>query len=94
MHTATVRSVQSLEILDDRTSWRSRLRSILSISWYNWHKKNEVSKHNNLCRLDDRLLSDVGLYREHGVHNSQSRTNQQQGSPVPVALLAMWMPPV
>jgi hypothetical protein len=45
-----------------------------------------------LHRLHDRLLADVGLYREHRLHNPQNRTDQQRRSPVPVALLAMWAP--
>ena len=93
MHTTTIRSAQSLGILDDRTPsrWSTRLRSILSSRW---HRKNDEPKHDSLHRLDDRLLADVGLYREHRIHNPQNRTDQQPGSPVPVALLAMWMPPI
>jgi hypothetical protein len=53
---------------------------------------NDESKHGSLNRLGDRLLADVGLYRENRIHLPQNRTDQQQGSPLPVALLAMWMP--
>ena len=89
MHTAVIRSPQPLSILEDRTPWRSRLRSILSTGR---HRKHEEPKHDSLHRLGDRLLADVGLYREHRIHHPQNRTDQQQVSPVPVALLAMWMP--
>ena len=43
-------------------------------------------------RLDDQLLADVGLHREHRIYNPQNRTDRQQGARIPVALLAMWMP--
>ena len=89
MHTTTIRSPQLLAILDDRTPWRSRLRSILSSRW---HKKSGEPEHDSLYRLNNRLLADVGLYREHRIHHPQNRTDQQRGSPVPAALLAMWMP--
>jgi hypothetical protein len=90
MHTTTVRSVQSLGILNDRTpSWRSRLRSILNSRW---HRKNEESKHDSLYLLDDRFLAGVGMCGEHRIHNPQNRTDRQQGAPVPAALLAIWMP--
>ena len=91
MHTAVIRSAQSLGIVTDRmpSPWGSRLRSILSRRWY---RKNEEPKHDSLHRVGDRLLADVGLYREHRIHHPQNRTDQQQVSPVPVALLAMWMP--
>jgi hypothetical protein len=89
MHTTTIRSAQSLGILNHRTPWRPRLRSILSSRW---HRKNEEPKHNSLYRLGDRLLADFGLYREHRIHHPQNRTDEQQVSPVPVCLLAMWMP--
>jgi len=91
MYTTTVRSPQSFGILNDSTPsrWRSRLRSILSSRW---HRKKEESKHDSLYRLDDRLLADLGLYREHRIHNPRYRTDQQRGSPVPAAVLAMWMP--
>ena len=91
MHTTTVRSAQSLGIFDDRapSRWRICLRSILDRSWFG---KNEEAKPDSLHRLDDRMLADVGLYCEHGIHNPENRTDWQQGSPVPVALLAMWMP--
>ena len=90
MHTTAIRSAQSLGIFNDRTSWRSRLRSILSSHRY---RKNGEPKHDCLYRLDGQLLADVGLYREHGAHDPQNRTDRQRESPVPVALLAMWMPP-
>jgi hypothetical protein len=89
MQTAAIRSAQPLGILNDRTPWRSRLRSIQS---YRWLRKNEEPKDNSLHLLDDRLLADVGLYREHQIHHPQNRTDEQRGSPVPAALLAMWMP--
>ena len=89
MHTTTIRSPQSLAILDDRTPWRSRLRSILSSRW---HKKSEEPEHDSLYRLNNRLLADAGLYRAHRIHNPRHRTDQQRGSPIPAALLAMWMP--
>jgi len=89
MHTTTIRSAQSLGILNDQTPWRPRLRSILSNRWY---RKNEEPKHDTLHRLGDRLLTDVGLYREHRIHDPENRTDGQPASPVPVALLAMWMP--
>ena len=91
MHTTTVRSAQSLGIFDDRapSRWSTRLRSILNRSW---SRKNDEAEPDSLYRLDDRLLADVGLYCEHGIHNPENRTDWQQGSPVPVALLAMWMP--
>jgi hypothetical protein len=68
--------------------WRSRLRSILSSRR---HRKNEESKDDSLYRLNDRLLADVGLYREHRIHGPQNRIVHQGGPPVPVALLAMWI---
>jgi hypothetical protein len=89
MHATTIPSPQSLAILDDRTPWRSRLRSILSSRW---RRTNEEPKYESLYRLDDRLLADVGLYREHRIHNPENRADQQPASPVPVALLAMWAP--
>ena len=89
MHISTIQSVPSFGIPNNGTPWRSRLLSILSGRWY---RKNKGSKHNSLYPLGDRLLADVGLYREHRNGDLQNRTNQQQGSPVPVALLAMWMP--
>lgn len=89
MHTTTVRSPQSLAILDDRTPWRSRPRSILSSRW---HKKSEEPEHDSLYRLDNRLLTDIGLYRERRIHHPKNRTDQQPALPVPVALLAMWAP--
>ena len=77
MHTTTIRSPQSLAILDDRTPWRSTLRSILSSRW---HRKSEEPEHDSLYRLNNRLLADIGLYRE------------RPALPVPVAILAMWAP--
>jgi uncharacterized protein YjiS (DUF1127 family) len=89
MHTTVIRSAQSLGIPSDRTPsrWTTRLRSILSSRW---HRKNEEAKRDGLYRLDDRLLADLGLYREHRIHNPESRTDRQPASPLPVALLAMW----
>ncbi len=93
MHTTTIRSAHSLGIFDDRapSRWSTRLRSILNRSW---SRKNDEAEPDSLYRLDDRLLADVGLYCEHGIHNPQNRTDPQRRSPVPVALLAIWMPPV
>ena len=90
MQTAVIRSPQSLA-LKNRTHWRSRLFSILSTRW---HGKNKNPKHNSLDRLGDRLLADAGPYRDCQIPNPQDRTHQQQVSPVPVPLLAMWMPRV
>ena len=89
MHTTTIRSAQSLGILNDRTPWRSRLRSLLR---RHQPSKNDEAKHDSLRRLDNRLLADLGLCRENGNHNPENRTDQQPESPVPVALLAIWMP--
>jgi hypothetical protein len=91
MHTAVIRPAQSLGIISDRTPsrWSNRLRSILSSRW---RGRNKEPKNDSLRRLDNRLLADVGLYREHRIHNLQSRIIQQSGSPVPVALLAIWAP--
>jgi|1185.fasta_scaffold245479_2 hypothetical protein len=91
MHTTATQSAQSLGILNDRTTspWGARLRSILSSRWY---RMNKEPKHDSLRRIGDRLLADVGLYREHRIHHPQNRTDQQLVSPVPGALLAMWMP--
>ena len=89
MITTTIRWPHSLGILDDRTPSRCRLLSVLS---NRWRRKTEAARHDDLPRLDDRLLADVGLCREHRIHHPQNRTDQQQVSPVPVALLAMWMP--
>ena len=91
MHTTTIQSAQSFGVFRDRTPsrWSTRLRSILSSRWY---RKNDEPKHDSLYRLGDRLLADVGLYCEHRTHNPQNRTDQPQVSPLPVALLAMWMP--
>ena len=93
MHTTIIRATQSLGIFHDRapSRWRTRLRSILNCRWI---RKNEEAKPNSLCRLGDRLLADVGLYREHGVHHPENRADHRWRSPVPVALLAIWMPPV
>jgi hypothetical protein len=92
MHTTTIHSAHSLGIVTDRmpSPWRSRLRPILDRSW---SRKNDEAEPDSLYRLDDWLLADVGLYREHRVHNPQDRTDPQRRS-VPVALLAIWMPPV
>jgi uncharacterized protein YjiS (DUF1127 family) len=91
MHTATIRSARSFESFNARTlsRWRYRLRSVLSTGW---HRNNDESKHGSLNRLDDRLLADIGLYREHRIHNPENRRHQQREAPVPVFLLAMWMP--
>jgi hypothetical protein len=90
MHIAAIRSAQSLGMDGTPSRWRStRLRSLLT---YRWYRKSEESKRDSPYRLDDRLLADVALYREHRIHNPQNRTDQQQASPLPVALLAMWMP--
>ncbi len=93
MHATASRPAQSVESLNDRTPspGRSRLRSILDRSW---SRKNDEAEPDSLYRLDDRLLADVGLYCEHGIHNPQNRSASQRRSPVPVALLAIWMPPV
>jgi uncharacterized protein YjiS (DUF1127 family) len=93
MHTTAIRSAHSLGIFDDSTPsrWSARLRSILDRSWF---RKNEEAAPGSLHRLDDRPLADVGLYREHGIHNPENRTDRQQGAPVPAAVLAMWMSPV
>jgi hypothetical protein len=91
MHTAVIRSAQSLGIVTDRvpSPWRSHPRSILSSRR---HRKNEESKDDSLYRLNGRLLADVGLYREHRSHGPQNRIVHRGGSPVPVALLAMCAP--
>jgi hypothetical protein len=91
MHTAVIRSTQSLGIVADRTPsrWSTRIRSILSSCW---RGHNEEPKDDSLYRVDERLLADVGLYREPRIHDPQSRTFQQSGSPVPAAVLAMWAP--
>ena len=93
MHTTTIQSAQSFGVFRDRTPsrWSTRLCSILSSRWY---RKNDEPTHDSLYRLGDRLLADVGLYCDHRIHNPQNRTDQQQVSPLPVALLAMWMPRV
>src|SRR6476620_2501389 len=91
MQTAAIRPAQPLRLLIDRTPsrWSTAPRSSLSSRWY---RKNQESKHDSLRRLDERLLADVGLYREHRIHKPQNRSVQQPGSPVPVVLLAMWAP--
>jgi hypothetical protein len=89
MHTTTVRSALSLGTSNDRTPWRSRLRSILSSRW---RGNSEEWKQDSLCPLDDRLLSDVGLCQGNRTLDPQHRIDQQQRSPVPAALLAVWMP--
>ena len=93
MHATAIRSAQSLGILNDRapSRWSTRLRSILDRSWF---RKNEEAKPDSQYRLDNRLLADVGLYCEHSTHNPQNRIDHQRRSPTPVALLAIWMPPV
>jgi hypothetical protein len=57
-----------------------------------WQRKNDGSKGESLYRLNDRLLADVGLYREHRIQDPQNRIGYPGESPVPVALLAMWAP--
>jgi hypothetical protein len=91
MHTASIRSPRSLATFKYRTlsHWRSRLHSILSTLL---RRQNEERTHDIFHRLDDQLLAEVGLYREHRIHHAQSRTDRQREAPVPVALLAMWMP--
>jgi hypothetical protein len=91
MHTAVIRPAQSLGIISDWTPsrWSTRLRSILSSRW---RGHNQQPTNDSLRRLDNRLLAEVGLYREHRIHNPQSRTVQQSGSAVPAALLAIWAP--
>ncbi len=91
MHTAVTWSARSLGIISDRTPsrWSTRLRSILSSRW---RGHNEEAKNDSLRQRDNRLLADVGLYREYRIHNPQSRTIQQSGSAVPAGLLAMWAP--
>ena len=89
MHATAIRSAQSLGIPNARRPWRPRLRSILSSRG---HRKDAEPTRDSLHRLDDRLLADVGLYREHRIHHPENRTDQQAASPVPVALLAMWVP--
>jgi hypothetical protein len=89
MHTKIIRSAQSVGILDDSTPWLSDLCSILR---NRWRGKKEQPTHDNLNRLDDRLLAELGLYRQRRIHNPRNRTDRQQQSPVPAALLGMWMP--
>ena len=90
MHTASIRSVQSLGIFRNGTlsHWRFRLHSILSALL---RRQNEERTHDTPHRLDGQLLAD-GLYREHHIHNPRNQTNRQQEAPLPVLLLAMWMP--
>jgi hypothetical protein len=90
MHATAIRSAHSIGNLDDRTpsAWSIRLRSILR----SLYRKNEEPKHGSLYRLDGRLLADVGLYREHRLYDPRDKAHEQQGSPLPFALLAMWMP--
>jgi hypothetical protein len=45
--------------------------------------------HQRPSREPEKLASCFG---EHRIHNPQNRTDQQQVSPLPVVLLAMWMP--
>jgi hypothetical protein len=93
MRTTAIRSAQPFGIFADRTPsrWRTRLRSFLNRTWF---RGNEEAEPDSLHQLDDRLLADVGLYRERGIHNPENRSDRQQGAPVPVAVLAMWMSPV
>jgi hypothetical protein len=91
MDTAAIRSPQSPAILEDRMPSRSPLFARLSIRR---RRKNQEAKHDSLHRLGDRLFAEVGLYREHRIHDAENRANQQPVSPVLVALLAMWMPRV
>ena len=93
MQTAVIRSAQSLGIDNDRmpSPWSTRLRSNLHSRWF---RRNEEAEHDSLYQPEDRLLADVGLYREHGVHHPENRADHRRRSPVPVALLAIWMPPV
>src|SRR5579864_8399082 len=91
MRTTSIQSAQSFAVFRDRTPsrWNTRLRPTLSSRWY---RTKDEPKHDSLYRLGDRLLADVGRYCEHRIPNPQNRTDQQQLSPLPVALLAMWMP--
>jgi hypothetical protein len=91
MHAASIRSPQSPGIFNHGTlsHWRSRLHSILGTLL---RRQNQEQTHDGFHRLDGRLLADVGLHREHRIHHPQNRTDQQPGVPVPVALLAIWMP--
>ena len=89
MHTAVIRSPQRLANREDRTPWGYRLRSILSTRR---HSRNEEPERESLYRPGDWVLADLGLVREHRIHHPQNRADQQQVSPVPAALLAMWMP--
>ena len=89
MHTTTLRSAEQLGFLDDRTPWRTRVRSFLN---RRRQRMNDEPKNDSLDRLDDRLLHDIGVHREHRIHHPQNRTDQQPGTPVPAALLAIWMP--
>jgi hypothetical protein len=89
MHIPTIRSARSLGIPDDRAPWRSTLRSILN---NRSQKKVGEPTQDSLHRVDDRLLADIGLYREQRLRQPGNRTDRQAGSTVPVALLAIWMP--
>jgi len=89
MHTTTLRAAEQLGFLDDRTPWRTRFRSFLS---RRRHRTNDEPKNDSLGRLDHRLLADARLYREQRLHHPQNPTNQQPGTPIPAALLAIWMP--
>jgi hypothetical protein len=91
MHTTANQSAQPLGILTEWTPsrWPTRLRSILS---NRPHRKNGEPEYDSLSQLDDRLLADVGLYREHRSDHPQNRTDQRRAAPVPIALLAIWAP--
>ena len=91
MHISTLQPAPSLDIHNNRTPWRSRLRSILSGRWY---RKNEESKHDSQYPLGDRLFADAELYRENRNVDSQNRTDRRQRPLVPAALLAMWTPQI
>jgi hypothetical protein len=89
MHTTTLCAAEHLGFLDERTPCRTRFRSFLS---RRRHRTNNEPKNDSLDRLDDRMLQDIGAYTEHRIHHTQNRTDQQPGTPVPAALLAIWMP--
>jgi len=89
MHTTTLRPVDQLGFFDNRTPWRTRFCSFLG---RRRQRVNNAVKNDSLGRLDDRRLADLGVYRDHRIHHPQNRTDQQPGTPVPAALLAIWMP--